>query len=429
MAGAALMAVGVAALAASMALLYALYPNGAGSAESETPGLPATVAVGQLVPLSGDAAQDGRNVALAVEFAASEFNARPGAEWALEIVTEDTATDPATSVQKAAEMREAGIGALIGPITSADLGAVLADPDSAGMVMISCCSSAPSLAVADGAFRMTPDDSREALALSALIAGEGVGAVVPVWRGDLWGDGFKEPTMAALESAGVRVEPGFRYDPADKQFERLVDDLAGALSSAGPGAAVVVFGFDEVDSLVDLAAARGGLDSGRWFGTGVNTQDGPLLDDPARREFLSAVQFSTIHVKADQNPAQQRLQRHLSSEAGLDNAHVFLSGAYDSVWLLGLAIEEAQSSEPAAVREALPRVAGSYEGAMGPIRFNAAGDVDSSDYEYWLAGPSGATYMGWYDGEAGAVVMEREDSSVSVSDSVSIVITRNPDGP
>lgn len=445
MAGTALFVVGIASLAAAMALLYALYPAeqvAVGSdapaaepertaADSERPagGLSGTVTVGQLVSLSGDAAQDGRNVAAAVEFAVSEFNARPGAGWTMELATEDAATDPQTAVQKAAKLRGAGIGIVIGPITSANLGAVLDDPGSDGMLLVSCCSSAPSLAAEDGAFRMTPDDSREALALSALIAGQGAQAVVPVWRGDLWGDGFKEPTVAALEEAGVRSEPGFRYDPADHRFEQLVPALAEALASAGPGAAVAVFGFDEVDELVDLAAGHGGLAGYRWFGTGVNT-DGPLLDDPARRDFLSAAKFATVGVKADQNPAQQRLQRHLA-ESGAAQAHVFLSGAYDSVWLVGLAMEAAQSSDPAAVRAALPLAAASYEGALGGIAFNAAGDLDSRDYEYWTVGPDGATSLGWYDGLAGSAVMDGGPAAgqVSVSDSVTVTINRNPDGP
>lgn len=425
LAGTAVILVGVAALAASMVLLYALYPAGQASVESAPGGLSGTVTVGQLVSLSGDAAQDGRNVAAAVEFAVSEFNARPGAEWTLEVVTEDTATDPQTAVQKASKLREAGISVVLGPITSANLGAVLEDREAGGMVLVSCCSSAPSLASEDGAFRMTPDDTREALALSALIAEQGVRAVVPVWRGDLWGDGFKEPAMAALERAGVRAEPGFRYDPADHRFGQLVPDLADALASAGPGAAVAVFGFDEVDELVDLAARHGGLGGYGWFGTGVNT-GGPILDDPVRRDFLSSVRFGTVNVKADSNPAQQRLQDHLSAEAGLDVVHAFLSGAYDSVWLVGLAMEEAQSSDPRAVREALPRVAGSYEGALGSIAFNASGDLDSSEYEYWMAGQEGARPAGSYgepdDAPAGP-------GQVSVSDSVTVTINRNPEGP
>jgi len=424
LAGTAVLVVGIAALAASMALLYALYPAGQAAVETGPPGgLSGTVTVGQLVSLSGDAAQDGRNVAAAVEFAVSEFNARPGAEWTLELATEDTATDPQTAVQKAAKLREAGIYVAVGPITSANLGAILEDPGAGGMVLVSCCSSAPSLASEDGAFRMTPDDSREALALSAMIAEQGVRAVVPVWRGDLWGDGFTEPAMAALERAGVRAEPGFRYDPADHRFGQLVPSLADALASAGPGAAVAVFGFDEVDELVDLAARHGGLDGYAWFGTGVNT-GGPILDDPVRRDFLSSVRFGTVGVKAETNPAQQRLGEHLSSEAGLDVAHAFLSGAYDSVWLVGLAMEEAQSSDPAAVREALPRVAGSYEGALGRIAFNAAGDLDSSEYEYWTAGQEGARPAGSYEPEAPA-----GPGQVSVSDSVTVTINRNPEAP
>ena len=279
----------------------------------------------------------------------------------------------------------------VGPATSADLGAVLGDDEADGMVLVSCCSSAPSLAVEDGAFRLTPDDTKEGLALAAFIMARGVETVVPVWRGDLWGDGFKGSTETALVSGGVTVEPGFRYEPG-QGFEDIVPALAAAAAEAGPNAAIVMFGFDETAGLLDMASAHGGLDGLAWFGTGINTQDGHI-NDPVRLEFLERVQFTTINLKSGDNPAWQRLQEHLS----LGEAPAFLAGAYDSVMLLGATIDEVQSTDPSLVREALPRVAETYSGALDHTRLNAAGDLDSADYTYWLAGRDGATLLGWYD--------------------------------
>lgn len=366
---------------------------------SEPSRLYGPVVIGHLVPLSGDAANDGANMAAVTEMAVSDFNALlgSGASWHLVVQTEDTRTDPDTARQKAKKLRDVGIMISAGPATSADLGAVLEDEEAAGMLLLSCCSSAPSLAVEDNAFRMTPDDSKEARALAALIVSEGVKAVVPVWRGDLWGDGFKEPTTDALQESGVNVSPGFRYEPGS-QLADIVPDLADAAGAAGPGAAILVFGFDEVEGLVDAAAAHGGLEEYRWFGTGINTQYG-IVDDSARLEFLDRVRFTTINLKSDDSPKWQILKERLS----LAGAPDFLAGAYDSIWLLGLAIHETQSTDPKVVRQELLRISDDFVGVLGPAKFNEAGDLDSADYSYWLAGRDGPTLLGWYDGEAGTI--------------------------
>ena len=384
---------GTVALVASLAAVYAL----SAAAPAAEPGLSGTVVIGHLVPLSGDAANDGANMMSAAQLAVSDFNARPGGTWTLELRTEDTRTDPDTARQKAAELRDSGIMISVGPATSADLGAVLGDDEADGMVLVSCCSSAPSLAVEDGAFRLTPDDTKEGLALAAFIMARGVDTVVPVWRGDLWGDGFKGSTEKELVSGGVTVEPGFRYEPG-QGFEDIVPALAAAAAEAGPNAAIVMFGFDETAGLLDMASAHGGLDGLAWFGTGINTQDGHI-NDPVRLEFLERVQFTTINLKSGDNPAWQRLQEHLS----LGEAPAFLAGAYDSVMLLGATIDEVQSADPSLVRAALPRVAETYSGALDHTRLNAAGDLDSADYTYWLAGGDGATLLGWYDGRSGTI--------------------------
>ena len=380
---------GIAALVAVLAVVFV---------QSEPPRLSGPVVVGHLVPLSGDAASDGASMAAAAELAAADFNERlgPAAGWSLALQTEDTRTDPETARQKAQKLREAGVMISAGPATSANLGAVLED-GAGGMLLVSCCSSAPSLTIEDGAFRMTPDDTKEARALAAFVASQGIEAAVPVWRGDLWGDGFKEPTSAELAKSGIRVEPGFRYEPGE-DLAGLVPALADTAASAGRNTGILVFGFDEVDGLIDAAAAHGGLDQYRWFGTGVNTQDGPE-DDPARLEFLQRAKFTTINLKSDDNPSWQRVQDHLS----MDGAPAFLAGAYDSIWLLGLAIHGAQSTDPGAVRQELLRVSDGFDGALGPYEFNEAGDLDSADYSYWLAGRDGPISLGWYDGRTGAI--------------------------
>ena len=59
------------------------------------------------------------------------------------------------------------------------------------------------------------------------------------------------------------------------------------------------------------------------------------------------------------------------------------ASAYDSVWLLGLAMERTQGIDVAALAEAIPEVAAEYTGAIGSTRLNEYGDLAQTNYGIW----------------------------------------------
>ena len=66
------------------------------------------------------------------------------------------------------------------------------------MVLISPTSGSPSLAVTDNIFRFYPGDNRQGNVLSLLFEQEGIEAVIPVYRGDVRGDGIYESAKNRL---------------------------------------------------------------------------------------------------------------------------------------------------------------------------------------------------------------------------------------
>ena len=85
--------------------------------------------------------------------------------------------------------------------------------DSNDMVLISPTSTSPSLAIVDNIFRMIPDDTQQGKVLALLFEKEGIKAVVPIYRADVWGDGLYESTRNNFESIGGVMDDGIRYSP------------------------------------------------------------------------------------------------------------------------------------------------------------------------------------------------------------------------
>ena len=95
--------------------------------------------------------------------AIADFNAyleEKDAPWYLSAVREDSQTLPTVALEKVQSFHSKNIKYAIGPETSASLQSIKGYVDSNGMLVISCCSTSPLLAIAgDNIFRTVSDDT------------------------------------------------------------------------------------------------------------------------------------------------------------------------------------------------------------------------------------------------------------------------------
>ena len=370
----------------------------------DAPGISGVVRIGQLAPLTGDLAGGGEAMTAATALAASDFNgylADLGAAWSVELVTRDTATDPDTALEAAASLRSDGMTLMLGPLSSASAEAVLGYAGDNGMLAISCCSTAPRLAVAgDGLYRVTPDDTHEGAALAALLDYHGTALAVPAWRGDAWGDGLEK---AWREAYGEAAGAGTRYEPDSLDPSAVAAALAAEAREYGGegGIAVVVFGFSETAGIMRESAAYPELAAARWYGAGM-VNSAPEFSEPPLGGFLESVKFTTPGAKAVPNPLHADVQERLSDQLGQTAGRTFVHASYDSVWLLGMSMLEAGSADAADIRGAIGGVADVRRGAIGDMTLNGAGDLLYADYEFWQTAPGGPVPAGTY--ESGSLV-------------------------
>ncbi len=360
--------------------------------------LSGVVDIGLILPLSGDLATHGLENLEGSKLGVVEFNKhleKIGAQWTLKMTSEDSATSPVIALEKLTALNAKGIKMIVGPETSSNIRNIKGYSDSNNMLLVSCCSSAPALAIPnDSVYRLVPDDSNQGTALSKLIQHEGIQVLVPVWRGDTWGDGLSDATTSSFVQRSGIIDEGVRYNPESPEFSAstslLAEKVQGYVDEYGKDKVGVLFlGFAEILQFTQSASEHDVLDDVRWFGPGANTKEHKLIDDPIGLEFSTNVQFTTVQFAASKitdtgavNPIYEKVQDHLTESLGTA-PNSFVLSSYDAVWIIGLAILETQSTDVTTIKSVISDIAENYNGAIGPTILNEAGDLAQANYEVW----------------------------------------------
>jgi len=357
----------------------------------QNPQLSGEVKIGLILPLTGDLATHGEENWEGSKLGVVDFNKyleKLGAEWNLKMISEDSATSPVIALEKLTALNAKGIGIVVGPETSSNIRNIKGYSDSNNMLLVSCCSSAPALAIPnDSVFRLVPDDSNQGTALAKLIQHEGIEVIIPVWRGDTWGDGLSDATTSSFVERGEKTDEGVRYNPESPEFSAstslLAEKVRGYVDEYGAEKVAVLFlGFAEILQFTQSASEHDVLDDVRWFGPGANTKENKLINDPIGLEFSTNVQFTTVQVAVTKNPIYERVQDYLTEKLGR-TPNTFVHSSYDAVWIIGLAMLQTQSTDVSTVKAVIPDIAERYYGAIGPTKLNEAGDLAQADYEVW----------------------------------------------
>ena len=404
-----LVGIAIVAIIIIIGVAYVIGGSDEGNESSEAPiqdssELVGEVNIGLILPLSGDLATHGEENWEGSKLGVVDFNKHLeeiDAGWTLKMTSEDSATSPVIALEKLSALNAKGIGIVVGPETSSNIRNIKGYSDSNNMLLVSCCSSAPALAIPnDSVYRLVPDDSNQGTALSKLIQHEGIQVLVPVWRGDTWGDGLSDATTSSFVERGGITDEGIRYNPESPEFSAstslLAEKIRGYVDEYGEDKVAIVFlGFAEILQFTQSASEHEVLDDVRWFGPGANTKEHKLIEDPIGLEFSTNIQFTTVQVAASKNPTYERVQAHLTETLGR-TPNTFVHSSYDAVWIIGLAMLETQSSDVSAIKAAIPGIAENYSGAIGPTKLNAAGDLAQADYEVWGIRDGGWVLLGKY---------------------------------
>ncbi|HEX8395529.1 MAG TPA: ABC transporter substrate-binding protein [Longimicrobium sp.] len=359
------------------------------------------VPIGGIFSLTGNWSSLGVTSKAALELAVQDANAQAAGSGITFVAdVHDTKLDPALALSAVQAMRAEGVQLIVGPQSSAELAAIKSYVDGNNLLIVSQSSTAGSLAIAgDHIFRFTAADSLEGVASAALMYGDGVRAMIPVWRADAGNQGLHTATRRGFTARGGTVSTGVEYAASTTAFAATIAALGTQVRAAlatRPASQVGVYaaGFDEIADLFAAAAADPVLATVRWYGADGIAQSGALLTRPAAVAFAETVGFPSalfgldLSARTNWEPVAARIQQRAGAVPD-----AFALAVYDAARVAALAYLTSRENvgvDSLAVRYA--QVAGSYHGTTGWAALNAAGDRAYADFDFWAIRPSGSTH-------------------------------------
>jgi ABC-type branched-subunit amino acid transport system substrate-binding protein len=374
-----------------------------------------TVTIGALIPITGISSSLGESEGAALKIATKDINEylfRTHSNIGIELVIEDTQSNPSISLERLKHLAANGIKIVIGPATSAAVQGVKDYADKNGIVLISPSSTAPSLAIAgDNLFRFVPDDSHQAQAISKLMWNDGIRVVVPFWRTDVYGNDLVKATKHSFQEIGGRVADGVGYIPNtgdfsaslnrinfivwDQDLKALDSKVNQAISQYGTDKVGVYFvGLDEIAPIFIQAQNHPALSKVRWYGSDGSTLNNKLIRNTEAAAFAVKTGFPTP-IYAVENDNDKRL-KHVEAQIHEQierTPRSYASVAYDILWVAALAENNTKATHDINyLKNTIVKIADSYNGITGNTTLNQFGDRKYGDYDFWAVKDSESTH-------------------------------------
>jgi branched-chain amino acid transport system substrate-binding protein len=368
--------------------------------------------IGPVLPLTGDLASFGPSQAEAARIAVDRIRQAltakglSGVEVTLLEVEDDGGRSQA-GVEGATKLVQTDdVSVLLGTMASSvtiPIAESVAIPNE--VVLITPTSTAPEITdLADDGYvwRILSSDTLQGSALvDAAADAFGEDATVNVGaRNDAFGTALKQLFEQGWQDGGGTIGASVTWNPEAATFDTEAGQLAG-----GEPDGWVIIDFPETFAKVGPALVRaGGWDPARTFMTEAmrNADELKKIGGQATGGLRGTAPTS------EDAPARDAFDALFQQEAKEGTPLTGFEGAsFDAVMLAFLAALDAGSSEPAEIRDSLGAVSGppgtkytfeqldqavqdlldgkdiDYEGAWGPIDFDANGDPGSAIYEVW----------------------------------------------
>lgn len=284
----------------------------------------------------------------------------------VELVIEDNAsTNPGTVLAFTKLFTDPAIKGIIGPIASTQVQAASPAIARSGIpTMIG--GTDPSLTRINNkwVFRARPND----LYSSKVIADFGVNTLklrkwAIVHATDAFGQGGAKALTEALQALGVTPILDQGYTSNSQDFAPVV-------------LAIKKSGADVLGTYMTVPADQGIFAKQlRQLGVNIQWVGSPTTATVTTRNLAGEALYGTYAVadfNADANDAAREFTRRYHDRYGIypDN---FASWAYDALHILALAMNNANTTEPEAIRKAILSIKG-YKGLEGTYEFDARGD-------------------------------------------------------
>lgn len=354
------------------------------------------IKIGALLPLTGNLSSGGEGAQAALEIATEDINnylSEVNSNARVTLVIEDTQASPAVALDKLDNLAHNGIKLVIGPDSSAELQAIKAYADENGILVLSHASTVASLAIPDdNIFRFVPDDTNLAEAIAVLMWEDGIRAIIPMWRGDIWGEELLKATKTKFEKLGGNVIDGISYDPTEGSFGTELETLDSMVSEAideyGTSAvAVYLLSYQEILTIFSQAQDYANLPKVKWYGGGSQANNA-IISDTQAAQFAAATGFLNPMYSDKGSQVKKQIEDKIKG-----TPEPFALVAYDALWVATKAYLTAGTSDTGVLKKALIHEAGQYYGATGWTVLNEAGDRKFGEYDLCVVVKDNGTFQ------------------------------------
>lgn len=372
-----------------------------GCSNDETKAKSNVIKIAALLPISGELTSKGEVRKLAIERGVEDSNKNwktEGKDLEFDLIVEDSQSDPEVALIKAEQLWEEGYEIFIAG-SSAEIEKLQPWAADCGAIVISYSSTSPTLGSEDdGVFRMVPDDTQQAKALSSLLEYEGIFGIVPVYRDDVYG---RELTKLLIEEFtllnGTISEPVI-YQTQETDWDNVVGQASAAIDSLDmekERIAIVLVSFDEAADILGHSGGVKNMNEVRWFGTDTVTLSPVILDEKEIAQKASEVNVTGVTFGVPESALLHSIQPELESftEGNFLPDALF---AYDIPGMLASVID--QLDRPFSTEKLMGQmISGSetYAGVTGWTLLNKKGDRKYYHYDVWEVLAEGDDTYAW----------------------------------
>jgi branched-chain amino acid transport system substrate-binding protein len=363
--------------------------------------------IGVLIPQGSANADIGESIRTAVDLAVKKINddGGYGGSPVIQVPADEgvagVGIDPAI-----ATLIDSNVDAIIGPASSLNALAGLAEIVNAGVVS---CSPTASASLLDGYpdhnlfFRTIPSDSLQALAIAEGVDRTGFNRATVAYIDDAYGQAFVDSVSVALRQKGIDQSEPVPFS-ADNQS---IDAAATKIASIAAGVVVVIG--DATSGPVMLAA----IDRKEPAMPPVY-----VINDAMRRRTATAEPMgeSLANRITGVSPVAYSIDPQFLAEVGAtpDNPSPYAANAFDCVNLIALAALQAGSTQPTSIAAMIPGVSDSgspctsfaecksdmqsgnninYDGPGGTLTVDNKGDLSSAIFQFFGFDAAGKDFI------------------------------------
>ncbi|MCE2508978.1 MAG: ABC transporter substrate-binding protein, partial [Nitrosopumilaceae archaeon] len=350
--------------------------------------------VGALLPLSGSLGGPAEQRLTAARVATSvinELNDGYGNDWYVDLLIEDTQTDPDVALEKLKKMDRLGVKMVVGPSSSASAAAVREYAHQNDIVLLSPSTSHALSIPGDSLYRVSPPSIHEVTVLTNMLERDGTEYVVAIYREDLWGGTLVEGLLSEFGGT-INTENGYSPELANEgilDYERIAADVAedvlALVEEHGESTvAVMMIGFEESADILEAASLHPVLGSVQWYGSAGNANRLAIPANDAALAFAESVDFKGPILMLDDGIAAQVAAEYLIVLHIGEHLDPYSYVTYDAVLTAGFTVGNTAGLPASEVGPILgPAIGNTVNFIAGDGGLDENGDLAGADYDIW----------------------------------------------